>query len=140
MKWDDLNSEKSYNPRECYNQSKLSNVLFTKELAKRLQGTNVTVNSLHPGVIRTELGRHFTDTFGWSVHLVKIVLFPISLWMFKSAKQGAQTTLYCAVSKDLDKVSDVYFSDCKPKKYLPTVNDQDAKKLWDISEKLCKLN
>lgn len=139
MNWDDLNSEKSYNPQSCYNQSKLANVLFTKELAKRLQGTNVTVNSLHPGVIRTELSRHFTDTFGWYARLAMIIIVPISLWMFKSPKQGAQTTIYCAVSKDLNNVSGVYFSDCKPKEYLPNANDEDAKRLWDVSEKLCKL-
>ena len=59
VKFHDLNSEKDYKPHSVYYHSKLANVLFTRELARRLIGTNVTANSLHPGVIRTELGRHF---------------------------------------------------------------------------------
>lgn len=54
----DLNSEQSYDSGKAYSQSKLANVLFTRELAKRLAGTHVTVNALHPGVVHTELGRH----------------------------------------------------------------------------------
>lgn len=54
----DLNSERSYDPAAAYNQSKLANILFTRELAKKLQGTGVTVNALHPGVVDTELMRH----------------------------------------------------------------------------------
>lgn len=57
----DLNSEKSYNSVGAYGQSKLANVMFTRELAKRLTGTGVTVYSLHPGVISTELSRHLSD-------------------------------------------------------------------------------
>lgn len=65
INFDDLNSEKSYDEGTAYNQSKLANVLFTRELAKRLEGTGVTVNSLHPGVVQTELMRHmkFANTF-----------------------------------------------------------------------------
>ena len=59
IKFDDLNSEKSYSPLVAYGQSKLANILFTRSLAKRLAGTSVIANCLHPGVIRTELGRHF---------------------------------------------------------------------------------
>lgn len=59
INFDDLNSEIKYSPHKAYCQSKLANVLFTRKLAKRLEGTTVTVNSLHPGVIWTDLGRHF---------------------------------------------------------------------------------
>lgn len=58
IKFDDINSDNTYNPREAYAQSKLANILFTRALARRLQGSSVIVNCLHPGVIRTELGRH----------------------------------------------------------------------------------
>ena len=59
--------------------------------------------------------------------------------MFKSPKQGAQTSIYCAVSPDLNGVSGKYFSDCKEKELLPhALNDEDAKKLWNISEELCQ--
>ena len=65
IKFDDINSEKSYNPSEAYAQSKLANILFTRALAKRLEETSVTVNCLHPGVIRTELGRHMMKNIGF---------------------------------------------------------------------------
>lgn len=59
---DDLNSEKGYNKFKAYSQSKLANVLFTRELAKRLENTGVTVNCCHPGVVKTDLGRHMVKT------------------------------------------------------------------------------
>jgi NAD(P)-dependent dehydrogenase (short-subunit alcohol dehydrogenase family) len=63
--WDDMNFERSpYDPIKAYSQSKLANVLFTKELARRNEGSGVTAYALHPGVIHTELGRHLKDTFG----------------------------------------------------------------------------
>lgn len=139
MNFDDLNMEKSYDPRKAYAQSKLCNVLFTRELAKQLDKNKVTVNCLHPGVVRTELGRYFSDTLGWKFHLMKLFT-PLMLWILKSAKQGAQTTIHCAVSEDVDKVTGVYFSDCKPKALMPhALMDDDAKRLWEISAKLCQL-
>ena len=65
IKFDDINSEKSYDPSEAYAQSKLANILFTRALAKRLEGTSVIVNCLHPGVVRTELGRHMMKNVGF---------------------------------------------------------------------------
>jgi NAD(P)-dependent dehydrogenase (short-subunit alcohol dehydrogenase family) len=63
--WDDVNFERTpYDPMKAYSQSKLANVLFTKELARRHEGSGVTAYALHPGVIHTELGRHLKDTFG----------------------------------------------------------------------------
>ena len=70
INFDDLNSEKSYNRMAAYGQSKLANILFTRSLAKRLVGTSVIANCLHPGVIRTELGRHFTSGIIGQVKLV----------------------------------------------------------------------
>ncbi|CAF0823755.1 unnamed protein product [Brachionus calyciflorus] len=141
INWDDINSDNSYDLQEAYRQSKLANVLFTRELAKRLNGTGVLTFSLHPGVVRTELGRYFSDSFGWKFYLAKILLVPISLWFFKDATQGAQTTIHCAVDESISALSGAYFSDCKPKKLLENaLNDEDAKKLWEISEKLTKLN
>ncbi|XP_017958897.1 retinol dehydrogenase 12-like [Drosophila navojoa] len=127
----DLNSEKYYDPGAAYSQSKLANILFTRELAKRLEGTGVTVNALHPGVVDTELGRHMkilNGTFG------RIVIRSL-LWPFlKTPKSGAQTTLYAALDPDLEKVSGVYFSDCKEKKVAPAAMDnQSAKQLWEES-------
>ncbi|XP_060655202.1 retinol dehydrogenase 13-like isoform X1 [Drosophila nasuta] len=129
----DLNSEKSYDEGSAYSQSKLANVLFTRELAKRLEGTGVTVNALHPGVVNTELGRHmkiFNTFFGRFI--LKGLLWPL----LKTPKSGAQTTLYAAIDPELNGVSGLYFSDCKPKKMAPAAFDEKTGKLlWEESEK-----
>jgi len=136
MDWSDINSDKNYHYWKVYEKSKLCNVLFTRELAKRLEGTRVTVNALHPGVVNTELGRHFN---GWLSLFTAPLFFPIRLIFFKNVHQGAQTNIYCAVSPELENVSGDYFADCKKEELLPhALNEEDAKKLWDISEKLVK--
>ena len=140
MNWDDLNNEKDYEPRKVYNQSKLSNILFTRELAKRLRDTNVTVNALHPGVVRTELGRHFSEAYGWKAIMFQVAFFPLIYWMFKTSEQGAQTNIYCAVASDLQKVTGKYFADCKEKELMPhALSDEEAQRLWTVSEKMVQL-
>ncbi|CAF0995457.1 unnamed protein product [Brachionus calyciflorus] len=137
MNWDDLNSENSYEPQEAYRQSKLCNVLFTRELAKRLEGTNVSTHSLHPGVVRTELGRYFGETYGFKASIFKFLFYPIAMWFFKTPVEGAQTTIYCAVEENMSGLNGAYFSDCKPKQLLShALNDNDARKLWYLSEKM----
>ncbi|XP_060655201.1 retinol dehydrogenase 13-like [Drosophila nasuta] len=133
---DDLNSEKSYDEKSAYNQSKLANVLYTRELARRLEGTGVTVNCLHPGQVNTEISRHmpfFQTFFG------RIVL-SLLIWLYvKTPKSGAQTTLYAALDPDLNGVTGLYFSDCKPKQVAPAALDANtAKFLWEESEKWTK--
>lgn len=137
IKMNDLNSDKSYDSGEAYNQSKLANILFTRALSKRLQNTGVTVNALHPGVVSTELGRYmglFNSFFG------KIFVRPL-LWPFmKTAKSGAQTTLYVALDPDLEKVTAKYFSDCALKKPAEqALDDNVAEWLWQTSEKWVRL-
>lgn len=133
----DLMGKDSYGPFKAYNQSKLANVLFTKELARRLSGTNVSVYALHPGVINTELGRHIqVNRFN-----VKRLQEKFRSWFFKSPKQGAQTTLTCALDPDLEQVSGEYFSNCKKAKCNPAANDPElACWLWEESVKLTNLN
>ncbi|XP_013859005.1 retinol dehydrogenase 11 isoform X2 [Austrofundulus limnaeus] len=128
--FDDINQEKSYRPWKSYAQSKLANVLFTKELAHRLRGTGVTTYSLHPGVIRTELGRYFMPTIPlWK----RIVYKPFSFFI-KSPTEGAQTTIYCAVEESLQNESGFYYSDCARKTAAPQgLDDEAAKRLWDLS-------
>ncbi|XP_024138416.1 retinol dehydrogenase 12 [Oryzias melastigma] len=134
--FDDINLEKDYHPWKSYRQSKLANVLFTRELAKRLQGTGVTTYSLHPGVIKTELGRHFMPT----ISLWKRVLFKPFSFFIKSASQGAQTTIYCAVEEKLQNESGLYYSDCAPKTAAPqALDDEAAKRLWDVSASMVGL-
>ncbi|XP_047453258.1 retinol dehydrogenase 13-like [Mugil cephalus] len=134
--FDDINQEKQYNPWKSYSQSKLANVLFTRELANRLQGTRVTTYSLHPGVIRTELGRHFWP----KIALWKRVIYTPLSFLIRSSAEGAQTTIYCAVEEKLENETGLYYSDCAPKTAAPQgLDDEAAKKLWDLSASMVGL-
>ncbi|KAK2193241.1 hypothetical protein NP493_16g04020 [Ridgeia piscesae] len=139
MHLDDLNLEKDYTAKKAYSQSKLANVLFTRELDRRLKGTGVSVFALHPGVVRTELWRH-TGSAGFAWY--KRMLFkPFIYLCFKTPLQGAQTTIYCTVKEGLEKHSGKYFSDCRLKTPSAEAQDDDkAKKLWDISARLVHLD
>lgn len=132
---DDLNSEKGYNKYKAYFQSKLANILFTHELARRLKGTNVTVNAVHPGVVKTDLGRHLVHSY------VKKLIDPFVYYFFKTAKSGAQTTIRLAVDTELDGVTGEYFADCRIQKVGASArkNSNDAEWLWMASEKMTKL-
>ncbi|KAH8275610.1 hypothetical protein KR026_011491, partial [Drosophila bipectinata] len=133
IKVNDLNSEKSYSRKFAYAQSKLANVLFTRELAKRLRGSGVTVNALHPGVVDTELFRSMRF-FGWRI--IKFISRPVYWIFFKTPKSGAQTTLYAALDPKLENVSGQYFSDCKSTSIGSNAKDDNvAKFLWEESEK-----
>ncbi|XP_043933846.1 retinol dehydrogenase 13-like isoform X2 [Protopterus annectens] len=136
--FDDINLDKDYEPRKSYGQSKLANVLFTRELAVRLAGTGVSVYSLHPGVVRTELGRHIFPTFAlWK----RMLGAPLLLFMMKTPLQGAQTTIHCATADDKDLISGTYFSDCAPKEPAPQAKDDEAaRKLWELSAQMVGLD
>ncbi|XP_061609545.1 retinol dehydrogenase 14b [Phyllopteryx taeniolatus] len=135
INFDDLNSESKYNKAFCYSQSKLANLLFTLELAHRLEGSGVTVNALTPGIVRTRLGRH--------VHipiLAKPLFYLASLLFFKSPLEGAQTPLYLACSPDAEGVSGKCFANCEEEELLAKATDgQAAKRLWDVSRRLVGL-
>lgn len=129
INFNDLNSEKSYDKAFCYSQSKLANLLFTLELAKRLEGTGVTVNALTPGIVRTNLGRHVQMPL-----LAKPLFNLASMAFFKSPLEGAQTPLYLACSPEVQGVSGKCFANCKEEELLDKAKDpQAAKRLWDIS-------
>uniref|UniRef100_A0A8C6TRM7 Retinol dehydrogenase 14b n=1 Tax=Neogobius melanostomus TaxID=47308 RepID=A0A8C6TRM7_9GOBI len=129
INFDDLNSEASYDKAFGYSQSKLANLLFTLELAKRLEGTGVTVNALTPGIVRTNLGRHV------QIPLLAKPLFSLaSMAFFKSPLEGAQTPLYLACSPEVEGVSGKCFANCKEEELLEKAKDpQAAKRLWDVS-------
>ena len=130
--FDDINFEKDYSPYEAYFHSKLANVLFTRELSKRLEGSHVTANSLHPGAVRTDLERHFT--------FLQTLMVPARWYMYKSPEQGAQTSIYCAVSEEMEGVSGKYLADCAIKEPSKGAQDDDAAvKLWELSLKLVGL-
>lgn len=131
MNFEDLMSEKSYGEFVAYNQSKLANVLHALELTKRLEGTGVTANSLHPGIVNTDLARHANQGF------LKVFFSGIGKPFFISPVQGAQTTLRVALDKSLEKVSGKYFADCKEKAASARgQNEADAKRLWDMTEEI----
>lgn len=133
INFDDIHYEKSYSAWPAYFNSKLSNVLFTRELSKHLEGTHVTVNALHPGAVSTDLQRHSI--------LSSVVVAPLRWYTFKSAEMGAQTTIYCAVSEEMEGVSGKYLADCAVKEPCKGAKDDDAaKKLWDLSVRLVKLD
>jgi len=131
----DMNFEKQSNQfffLKAYSWSKLMNILFTRELARRLYGKGVTVNCLHPGGVRTELARNGSLLNPW--FLVSALIGPL---FYKSANDGAQTTLYLATANDVEHVSGHYFSDCSIARLtLLAADDQLASDLWEKSEKL----
>jgi WW domain-containing oxidoreductase len=127
-----LDGSQGYDPWRFYGQSKLANVLTARALSKRLEGTGVTANALHPGIIRTNLGR---DAGGFLVRLMGLFA-PL---MEKSVPQGAATQCYLAAHPDLEGVSGAYYSDCKPAKTSRYgSNDLLAEELWDCSVKLAE--
>ncbi|KAK3769656.1 hypothetical protein RRG08_004908 [Elysia crispata] len=131
MNFNDLNSEKSYGEVAAYGQSKLANLLHALELSKRLQGTGVTVNSLHPGAVNTELTRHAKQK-GWAN-----MLLTAAKPLFVTPEQGAQTTLRLALDKSLEQESGKYFAELKEKTPSNRAqNEADAKRLWDMTEEI----
>ena len=115
----------------AYQRSKLALVLFTYELARRLNGKQVSVNSLHPGTVRTNIWSHA----GMATPLTKFA----SLFM-RSPEKGARTSIYLASSPEVDGVSGKYFDDCMPKKSSDKSYDQTlASKLWEQSVHLTHL-
>jgi len=133
LDFNDLQSEKRYFGFNVYSKSKLANILFTRELSHRLDGTGVTANCLHPGFVATRFG----DQSGGIVQTITKLVKPVGAI---SPEQGAQTMLYLATSPEVANISGKYFYKCKEKR--PTKhaqNDADAKRLWDISAKLAGL-
>lgn len=134
---DDIFTENSpYHPINVYAQTKLANIMFTRDLVRRLSGTRVTVNTLHPGVIHTGLSRNLR------LNLFKFRWTPNRLTRYpkKSVKSGAQTTIYAAVDPDLENVTGEYFEDCEIGEYHPKALDEDTTAwLWRKSVELTKL-
>ncbi|HTW33128.1 MAG TPA: SDR family oxidoreductase [Rhizomicrobium sp.] len=125
----DLQSEKRYSGFSVYGRSKLCNILFTRELARRLAGTGITANCLHPGFVATRFGNANGGLFAIALGLAKNFAL--------SPEQGASTIIYLASSPEVETLSGLYFDKCKP--VTPSreaQNDADAKTLWGVSEKI----
>ncbi|MFX1538353.1 MAG: SDR family oxidoreductase [Promethearchaeota archaeon] len=133
--FDDINLEHNYSGSRANNQAKLADVLFTYELARRLDGTNVTVNCLHPGAVKT--GAVFKDKDASFSMKTMYTIFSI---FFKSPEKGAETSVYLASSPEVEGVTGKYFVNKKVKKSAPKTYDTGLqKRLWDVSVSLTKL-
>jgi NAD(P)-dependent dehydrogenase (short-subunit alcohol dehydrogenase family) len=132
--FDDLQSTRHYHGMRVYGQSKLANILFTLELTRRLEGSGVTANSLHPGTVRTGYGRD-GDARGFLAFGIKIA-GPF----FLSPAKGARTSIYLASSPEVEGVSGQYFVQCRPRQPRRWARDaQAARRLWQVSEELVGL-
>lgn len=134
LRWDDLQAERGFGKVQAYCDSKLCNVLFTRELARRLEGTGVTANSLHPGVVNTNLSSNSTGVIRWGWDL----LAPL---FFTSPEKGARTSLHVACAPELEGVSGRYFASSR--EVTPARAAQDdaaARRLWEVSEELAGLS
>lgn len=134
MNFDDLQHENSYGMSgfQAYGRSKLANVLFTYELARRLAGTSVTANALHPGFVATGFGRNMPGLMNRVMGIMhRFAITP---------EQGAQTLIYLASSPEVEGVTGKYFDKNRPVRSSPASYDETAqKRLWDISERLAGL-
>ncbi len=134
MNFDDLQGKRSYRGMGAYGQVKLANLLFTYELARRLTGSNVTANALHPGVVSTGFAMNNMPR-----PISAVARFATRLFLI-SPERGAATSVYLATSPEVEGVSGQYFVKCKPAKSSAESHDEaSAKRLWEISDELVGL-
>ncbi|KAI8489992.1 hypothetical protein Bbelb_323530 [Branchiostoma belcheri] len=139
--FEDINAEKSYDAFPAYAQSKLANVLFTRELARRLEGTGVTTYAVHPGFVQTEIWRTLPGMYGWKFTLIKPMFYLGMAAFARTPLQGAQTVIHCAVEEALSSESGQYYSDCDVKQpSQKAMDDAVARQLWDVSERMTGLS
>jgi len=132
INFEDLQFEKKYSSWKAYAQSKLANIMFTYELARRLEGSNITANCLHPGMVKTNFGKELKGVAGF--------LFGKMTALLRTAEKGAETIIWLASSKDVESISGKYFKDMKEiKSNKLSYNNELQEKLWEVSNKLCAL-
>jgi NAD(P)-dependent dehydrogenase (short-subunit alcohol dehydrogenase family) len=128
MGFEDIQLERRYRTFDAYGRSKLANILFTRSLARRLEGRGVTVNCLHPGAVATSLGQNN----GFAGKALTTLLKPF----FRTPERGAETSIYLCCSEEVAGTSGAYFVDCKARKPKPwALDDEAAARLWDYTEK-----
>lgn len=127
--FDELQDRRGFSPLNAYGQSKLANVLFTYELARRLDGSGVTVNALHPGFVATNIG----SNIGWFMRVIR----PLMNLRALSVEEGAETVIYLATSPEVESITGKYFFRCKPVSSSEFSHDAAAaKRLWQLSEEM----
>lgn len=133
LDFESFTKEKNYSVMKAYGQSKLANVLFSAALAERLTAKNITVNSLHPGVVKTDIGKKGTPAY------IRWVWSMFTFWRGISVKDGAKTSIYLASSEAIKNVTGKYFDECQVKEEAPLAKDKDlAQKLWTETARLLK--
>jgi NAD(P)-dependent dehydrogenase (short-subunit alcohol dehydrogenase family) len=131
--FDDINMINHYRQLKAYSQSKLAVILFTYEFAKKVEGTGVSVNCLHPGYVKTKMIRNFRPFVKYFYHLVGLFML--------TPKKGAKTSIYLASSPEIDGTSGKYFKKKKEVESVKISYDEDtAKKLWELSVQLTDLD
>jgi len=131
--FDDLQGMRSYSGSRAYSQSKLANVLFSYQLARRLRGSAVTANALHPGLVRTSFGAEDPAR-------IQRLLVPLLRPVMKSPAQGADTSIHLASAPELEQVSGRYFANRRPTRSSTRSYDQAvAARLWEASADLVSL-
>jgi retinol dehydrogenase 12 len=127
--WDDFMSERGYSGFPIYCASKLANILFTRELARRLDGTRVTTNALHPGLVASGFGHNNSGLLG--------MLVKVGAPFMVSAANGAKTSIHLATSPEVARESGFYFVKCRKKEPSSKARDaESARRLWDLSVSL----
>jgi NAD(P)-dependent dehydrogenase (short-subunit alcohol dehydrogenase family) len=130
LNFDDLQSQRRYSGMRVYGQSKLANILFTRERARRLSGTGVTVNAVHPGPVATG----FALNNGPLARLAMRLFSPFA----RTPEKGAETSIYLCSSPDVEGITGKYWYDCREHQANPHAeNDEDARRLWEVSARLC---
>jgi NAD(P)-dependent dehydrogenase (short-subunit alcohol dehydrogenase family) len=133
LDFEDLQGERSYRANRAYGRSKLANILFTYELARRLDGTGITANCLHPGVIGTKL---LADYMGAPVGAAAV-----ARTFGATPERGAATSVYLASSPEVEGVTGQYFEDKRPRRSSRESYDEAAaRRLWEVSERLTGLS
>ncbi len=133
IEFDNLQGERSYTGLGPYGNSKLANILFTTELARRLEGTGVTANALHPGLTATGFGQN-------NPGLLMTIMGAVIPLIARSPEKGAQTSVYLASAPEAQGITGKYFVDSKVKQASPQAADRAAaRKLWEVSAHLVHL-
>lgn len=126
--WDNIQGEKGYKGWTAYGRTKLMNILFTYELARRIADTSVTANCLHPGFVKTKFGNNNPGFVGFGIKLAKAI-------SAVKLETGAETSVYLSSSPEVEGISGKYFYKCKPKKSSEvSYIHEDWKRLWALSE------
>ncbi len=132
INFEDLNGDKHYGQLKAYSQSKTAAIIFTYAFAKKIEGTGVTVNCLHPGYVKTRMIRNFRKFVKYFYHLIGLFML--------SPRKGAKTSIYLASSPEVEGINGKYFKKRKEAESVPVSYDEEvSKQLWDVSMKLTKV-